>query len=220
MSVRFRPPAPYPLPRFSCSEISCFWWWFLVVYFKVDYSEEDKSWPMMERKWRNRPGCSGRRWTCFCSGVQMVKKTGRSRYLEGASQKDTPHSVGRAKRQPSSWAFFTIWIYEGGRGPRKKGSDRTHRPFPSSLIFWHSLVPFWDYLFHFLPLLSHSPPWLWWSRFSMIVWSTTSPQIKHRQLKKGPFGLKNSSWIIIPLHRLHFTLSSLKLSHVKSWGLE
>ncbi len=85
-------------------------------------------------------------------------------------------------------------------------------PFPSSLMFWHSLIRFWDYLFHFLPLLSHSPPWLWWSRFSMIVWSTTSPQIKHRQLKKGPFGPKNSSWIIIPLHRSHFTLSSPKLS--------
>ena len=46
----------------------------------------------------------------------------------------------------------------------------------------------------------------------MIVWSTTSPQIKHRQLKEGPFGPKSSSWIIIPLHRLHFTLSSKKLS--------
>ena len=45
----------------------------------------------------------------------------------------------------------------------------------------------------------------------MIVWSTTSPQIKHRQLKKGPFGPKNSSRIIIPLHRSHFTLSSEKL---------
>ena len=80
------------------------------------------------------------------------------------------------------------------------------------LMFWHSLIAFWDYLFDFLPLLSHSPPWLWWSRFSMIVWSTTSPQIKHRQLKKGPFEPKNSSWIIIPLHRSHFTLSSPKLS--------
>jgi hypothetical protein len=70
----------------------------------------------------------------------------------------------------------------------------------------------WDYLSHFLPLLSHSPPWLWWSRLSMIVWSTTSPQIKHRQLRKGPFGLENFSWIIIPLHRSHFTLSSPKMS--------
>ena len=71
---------------------------------------------------------------------------------------------------------------------------------------------FWDYLSDFLPLLSHSPPWLWWSRFSMIVWSITSPQVKHRQLKKGPFGAENSSWIIIPLHRSHFILSSRKLS--------
>ena len=85
-------------------------------------------------------------------------------------------------------------------------------PFPSSLMFWHSLIAFWDYLFDFLPLLSHSPPWVWWSRFSMIVWSITSPQIKHRQLKKGPFEPKNCSWIIIPLHRLHFTLTSKKLS--------
>ena len=46
----------------------------------------------------------------------------------------------------------------------------------------------------------------------MIVWATTSPQIRHRQLKKRPLRPKNSSWIIIPLHRSHFTLSSPKLS--------
>jgi hypothetical protein len=79
-------------------------------------------------------------------------------------------------------------------------------------MFWHFLIPFWNYLSHFLPLLSHSPPWPWCSRFSMIVWSTTSPQIKHRQVMKGPFGPENSSWIIIPLHRAHFILSSQKLS--------
>jgi hypothetical protein len=80
-----------------------------------------------------------------------------------------------------------------------------------ALTPWSPLA-FWDYLSDFLPLLSHSPPWFWWSRFSAIVWSTTSPQIKHRQLKKGPFEPKNSSWIIIPLHRLHFTLTSQTLS--------
>ena len=72
--------------------------------------------------------------------------------------------------------------------------------------FWHSLIPFWGYLFHLLPLLSHSPPRLWWPRFSMIVWSITSPQIKHRQLWKGPSVSKNSSWIIIPLHRSHLII--------------
>ena len=71
---------------------------------------------------------------------------------------------------------------------------------------------FWCYFLNFLPLLFHSPPWLWWSRFSMMVWSTTSPQMTHRQLKKGPLEPKNSSWTIIPLHRSHFTLTSEEIS--------
>ena len=57
----------------------------------------------------------------------MVEKAGRNQHPEGSSQKGLPHFVGRAKRQPSSWAFFEIWIHEGDRGPRKKGRDRTHR---------------------------------------------------------------------------------------------
>ena len=99
-----------------------------------------------------------------------------------------------------NWHFSPLLTYGNNFGMRGRN------------MFWHSLIPFWDYLSDFLPLLSHSPPWLWWSRFSMIVWSTTSPQIKHRQLKKGPFEPKNSSWIIIPLHRSHFTFTSPKLS--------